>query len=285
MKKDEPSQKDILIARNHEEGVPAASVALKQAGEKPIGAPGAGSTKTITGKDGAPMVLIPAGEFTMGSREEEKSADKDEQPAHQAYLDAYYIDQYEVTTARYAKFFKATNRPQPEYWSANVVSDHGRKPVVGVDWNDAAAYCTWAGKRLPTEAEWEKAARGTDQRVYPWGNEAPNTQRANFKHCCDFKDYGALTDVGSYEAGKGPYGTYDMAGNVWEWVADWYDVKYYSKSPARNPIGPLSGESRVLRGGSWFNEPLYVRSASRGRAVPTKRHNAIGFRCAQDVPK
>lgn len=178
--------------------------------------PIAGPAKTITGKDDAPMVLVLAGEFMMGSREDDKSAQNDERPAHSVYLDAFYIDQYEVTTSRYAKFFRETKRSAPEYWPEQVMQQHGRKPVVGVDWNDATAYCSWAGKRLPTEAEWEKAARGTDQRVYPWGNAGPSKALANFDRCCDFKDYGALTDIGSFEEGKSPFGVYDMAGNVWE---------------------------------------------------------------------
>jgi formylglycine-generating enzyme required for sulfatase activity len=136
--------------------------------------------REITGKDGAPMVLILAGEFTMGS---DKLAQDDERPAHSVYLDAYYLDQYEMTTARYARFFQQTNRNTPTYWSEQIIQKHGNKPVVGVDWNDATAYCSWAGRRLPTEAEWEKAARGTDQRLYPWGNAAPSEQRANFNHC------------------------------------------------------------------------------------------------------
>lgn len=199
----------------------------------------------------APMVLVPAGEFTMGSRKDDKTAEKDERPAHLVYLNAFSIDQYEVTTSRFAEFLRETKRAVPKYWSEQVPQQHGNKPVVGVDWNDADAYCAWAGKRLPTEAEWEKAARGTDQRLYPWGNQPPNEQRANVNRCCDFKDYGVLTDVGSYEQGKSAYGAYDMAGNVWEWTADWYEENYYSTSPARNPKGPSSGEYRVLRGGSW----------------------------------
>jgi formylglycine-generating enzyme required for sulfatase activity len=238
-----------------------------------------------TGKDGAPMVLIPAGEFMMGSRDGDLGMQDDERPAHSVYIDAFYIDQYEVTTARYATFFKVENRSEPTFWPANAMNDHARKPVVGVDWSDATAYCAWAGKRLPTEAEWEKAARGTDQRFYPWGNAAPSEQRANFIHCCDFKAYGALTDVGSFEQGKSPFGAYDMAGNVWEWVADWYGENYYAKSPARNPKGPSNGEYRVLRGGSWYHVPVLVRSALRAWLTATTRNDGIGFRCAQDVPK
>jgi formylglycine-generating enzyme required for sulfatase activity len=246
------------------ESVTQASAPRRQ--ERPEVKQGAGSVKTITGKDGAPMVLVPAGEFVMG---DEKSGQNVKQPAHPVYLNPFYIDQYEVTTVRYAKFFQETNRPAPEYWSAQVLRQHGRKPVVGVDWNDAVAYCSWAGKRLPTEAEWEKAARGTDQRLYPWGNVNPNATLANFDRCCDFKDYEVLTDVGSSEGGKSPYGAYDMAGNVWEWTADWYDETYYSKSPERNPKGPSSGKYRVLRGGSWLNVPDHVRSANRNWCIPT----------------
>ena len=243
---------------------------------------------TTTGKDGALMVLVPAGEFMMGSREEDKSADEDERSAHPVYLDAFYIDQYEVTTARYAKFFQQTNRRSPMVWPDQVLQQHGRKPVVGVDWNDAAAYCTWVGKRLPTEAEWEKTARGTDKRQYPWGNAPPSKTLANFDHCCDFKDYGALTDVGSFEGGKSSYGAYDLAGNALEWVADWYATDYYNQSPSslsRNPKGPSRGDGdRVLRGGSWHFVPGSVRSAFRYKKSPSVRNVYIGFRCAQDIP-
>jgi formylglycine-generating enzyme required for sulfatase activity len=249
--------------------------------EKPAVTQRAGSAKLITGKDGVRMVLVPAGEFMMGDA---TSGENDERPAHSVYLNAYHIDQYEVTTARYAKLSKAENRSEPKYWSVNVMSDHASKPVVGVDWDDAAAYCAWAGKRLPTEAEWEKAARGTDQRLYPWGSAAPSLTSANFGHCCDFKEYGALTDVGSFEQGKTPYGAYDMAGNVWEWVGDWYSENYYAKSSARNPKGPSIGEYRVIRGGSWTSGPVGVRSADRVRNPLPKRTADIGFRCAQDRP-
>ena len=241
--------------------------------------------REITGKDGAPMVMVPAGEFVMGWREDGKTAMRDARPAHPVFLDAYYIEQYEVTTSRYANFLHNTRRPAPDDWSEQVAQKHGNKPVVGVDWNDASAYCAWAGRRLPTEAEWEKAARGTDQREYPWGNEEPTQQRANFDHCCEFKDYGALTDVGSFEKDKSPYGVYDMAGNVSEWTADWFDYAYYRKSPSRNPKGPSSGQERMVRGGSWGNGPVLVRSAYRSRYTPpAKRLDNIGFRCAQDAP-
>lgn len=245
----------------------------------------------ITGKDGAPMVLVPAGEFTMGARKDDKDAQIDERPAHPVYLDAFYIDQYEVTTTRYAEFFQETKRAPPRFWSETVLKEHGKKPVVGVTWEDANAYCIWAGKKLPTEAQWEKAARRTDQRLYPWGNEPPNEQLANFNKCCDFKDYGALTDVGSFERGKSPYGAYDMAGNVWEWVADWYDGNLYNNranpkgEPPRNPHGPEKGEFRVVRGGSWGNGARFLRSTNRDDSTPSYwNYILFGLRCAQGAP-
>lgn len=228
------------------------------------------------------MVLVPAGEFMMGAHQDYEIAGKDEQTTHTVYLNAFYIDQYEVTTARYAKFIQETKRPAPKYWSEEVLQQHERKPVVGVDWNDAAAYCAWGEKRLPTEAEWEKAARGTDQRLYPWGNEEPSRQWANFDHCCD-KGYEALAEAGSFEQGKSPYGVYDMAGNVWEWVADRYDEGSYGKSQERNPTGRSSSEKRIVHGGAWDSAPAYVRSSYRLRLSPTFRLDNIGFRCAQDA--
>jgi len=245
-----------------------------------------GSVKTITGKDGAPMVLVPAGEFMMGTRDVGESAEGDERPAHPVYLDAYLFDQYEVTISLYSHYLQETNRTEPGFWSEQALKSHGRKPVVAVDWNDAIAYCTWAGKRLPSEAEWEKAARGIDQRLYPWGNETPNEQRANFNHCCGFS-IEMLTNVGTYERGQSPYGAYDMAGNALEWTADWYDEYYYhsSKSSSPNPTGPLNGRLRVLRGGSYTDELAGVRSANRFELQPTVRHGNVGFRCAKDATK
>ena len=230
----------------------------------------------------ATMVLVPAGEFVMEAHQEYEMADKDERTTHTVYLNAFSIDRYEVTTARYAKFIQETKRPAPKYWSEETLKQHERKPVVGVDWNDAAAYCAWVEKRLPTGAEWEKAARGTDLRLYPWGNEEPGRQWANFDHCCD-KGYEALTEVGSFEQGKSPYGVYDMAGNVWEWVADRYDEGSYGKSTERNPTGRSTGEKRIVRGGAWDSASTYVRSSYRLRLSPTFRLDNIGFRCARDA--
>jgi formylglycine-generating enzyme required for sulfatase activity len=241
--------------------------------------------REITGKDGAPMVLIPAGAFWMGSPDGE--GNENERPRHQVYLDAFYMDKFEVTVARYADLIRAEIRWKPEGWDKVDSGKHGNLPVVGVEWWDAKTYCEWVGKRLPTEAEWEKAARGTDGRTYPWGNEPPTTRLANyFYKAFTGNAYNeGLAPVDSYEAGKSPYGLHHMAGNVQEWTGDWYDTDYYSKSPERNPKGPSSGQDRVVRGGSWNYAPVYVRSALRLRYSPSERLAFMGFRCAQDVPK
>jgi formylglycine-generating enzyme required for sulfatase activity len=238
----------------------------------------------INSRDGAPMVLVPAGGFTMGSN----GGDHDEKPPHEVELEAFYIDKYEVTTSRYAKFLQATGREKPKHWTNTVPVSHGDRPVVGITWDDAKAYCEKYGKRLPTEAEWEKAARGTDGREYPWGNSVPDSNRANFARFTNSWETDLyskrLKPVGNYEEGKSPYGAYDMAGNVWEWVADWYAKNYYWNSPKENPKGPSNEKSRVVRGGSWsYYEPLALRAASRGDWVPSNTSESIGFRCAQDL--
>ena len=239
--------------------------------------------KEITGKDRAPMILIPAGNFWMGSPDGE--GERGEHPRHQVTLDGFYMDKFEVTVARYAEFVRAKKRSQPRFWNQVDSSKHRNLPVVGVDWHDAKAYCEWAGKRLPTEAEWEKAARGTDGRTYPWGNEQPTARLANFGKALTNNFYdNRLVPVDSYEAGISPYGLHHMAGNVWEWTADWYDQSFYRKSPEHNPTGSSDGEDRVVRGGSWFHAPVDARSARRPGFPPTTRDSHTGFRCAQDVP-
>jgi formylglycine-generating enzyme required for sulfatase activity len=226
-----------------------------------------------------PMVEIPAGEFVMGS--DGTQALEDERPAHRVWLDTYAMDQFEVTTAQYAAFLTAQPRPVPWLWDAVNLKQHGDRPVIGVDWADADAYCRWKGTRLPTEAEWEKAARGTDARLYPWGAQLPNDKLANYALGARFSYSQVLMPVDSYERGKSPYGLYQMAGNAWEWVSDWYGASYYEHSPVKNPIGPEQGQFKVLRGGSWSDLPKYLLTYGRFRLLPETRNSYTGFRCAK----
>lgn len=235
-------------------------------------------------KYGAPMVWISDGAFTMGSQDGLSKT----QPPHEVYLNAFYIDQYEVTTARYAKFLEATGqdqpRPLPMLWEQVNLPYDGDRPVMGVTWTAADAYCRWVSKRLPTEAEWEKAARGADGRTYPWGNDEPASKLANYDKTVAHNFYSdSLRPVGSYEAGKSPYGIYDMAGSVSEWVADWYDEKYYATSPKSNPQGPARGQQKVLRGGSFGDPTIALKSASRESYFPSDKGPYVGIRCAQDA--
>jgi len=217
------------------------------------------------------MVYVPAGAFTMGS----DKGNSDERPVHTVYLDAFYIDKTEVTNAQYRKCVEAGGCDTPVKTTYYDNADYTQHPVVYVSWNDADAYCRWAGKRLPTEAEWEKAARGTDGRTYPWG-EGIDCDHAQYSKCG-----GGTMPVGSKPKGASPYGALDMVGNVWEWVADWYDPDYYSQSPERNPPGPDSGEGRVLRGGSLHGNQRFTRCAYRVGGNPRHRYFYVGFRCAR----
>jgi len=232
----------------------------------------------IREKDGMEMVYVPAGEFTMGN-----GLYEDEKPIHDIYLDAYWIDKYEVTNAQYAICVADGTCSRPSsvksYTRGSYYGnpDYEDFPVIYVNWSQADTYCRWAGGRLPTEAEWEKAARGTDARKYPWGESAPTCSLANFGGAGGC--VGDTSVVGSYPPGASPYGAMDMAGNVHEWVADWYDGDYYSKSPLQNPTGPASGFYRVLRGGSWRSTGYFVRSANRIRLNPNNTGNVSGFRC------
>ena len=223
------------------------------------------------------MVLVPTGEFRMGSF----GGDPDELPVHKVYLGAFFMDKYQVTVSQYMRFLEATPHDSPPEWTLMNKPTNQSRPVANVDWVDADAYCKWAGKRLPTEAEWEKAARGTDGRVYPWGNEPPTRFHANSGKEV-WSNHSALSPVGTFEEGKSPYGIYDMAGNVWEWVSDWYDQEYYQTSPPQNPSGPRRGSHKVVRGGSWGSNGITdLRSSDREIHVPSFRGFGTGFRCAQ----
>jgi formylglycine-generating enzyme required for sulfatase activity len=221
---------------------------------------------------------VPAGEFMMGSEDGES----DESPIHPVYLDTFEIGTFEVTNEQYYRCVEAgaCSLPRNQKYNSPEYLDH---PVVDVSWFDAKAFCEWndPNGRLPTEAEWEKAARGTDGRIYPWGEEI-DCSLANYYGKDNGNDYcvGDTTPVGSYLDGVSPYGTYDMAGNVWEWVNDWYDVDYYGISPESNPLGPEDGDEKVLRGGSWSDYDDLVRSADRYGDDPTNTYFGVGFRCA-----
>ncbi len=226
-----------------------------------------------------PMVEIPAGEFVMGS--DGTQALEDERPSHRVWLDVFSIDVQEVTTTQYAAFLAAGQRAAPWQWGTVDLMQHGDRPVIGVDWHDAEAFCRWKGKRLPTEAEWEKAARGTDGRLYPWGNQTPTSDVANFALGARFSYNQVLLPVHSHEPGKSPYGLYHMAGNAYEWVQDWYGTNYYEVSPDRNPQGPAQGQFKVLRGGSWSDLPKYLLTYGRFKLLPETKNSYTGFRCAK----
>jgi len=272
------------------------------------------------GGSGTPegMVYVPAGEFLMGRPSVVR--EDDDTPQKNVYVDAFYIDIFEVTNSQFANFANATGYvtdieekgwakivgkkpPAKKVDGANwrhplgpgsVIDEIMDHPVVLVSWNDAAAYAEWAGKRLPTEAEWEKAARGTDGRKYPWGNQGPDGSQCNLmdrntptsaaRMRPDFDDGYVLTaPVGTFEGGMSPYGSYDMAGNVSEWCSDWYDKNYYKEGPTVNPKGPSTGFYRVRRGGTYMSDHHRVRSTARGRATPQSASETWGFRCAMDT--
>ena len=217
------------------------------------------------------MIFIPAGDFFMGSDQ----GGADEKPSRWVYLNDYYIDPYEVTNAQYEKFEKGTGYRSKGRWREYYSSGKENHPVVAVSWEDANKYAHWLGKRLPTEAEWEKAARGTNKRIWPWGDvfEAKRARssrgRAN------------TVPVGSYEGGKSPYHLYDMAGNVAEWCADWYDEKAYGNSRNVNPTGPSSGKKVVVRGGSFVHDKSKLTTSVRLPQAPEEHSPYIGFRCVR----
>ncbi len=263
------------------------------------------------------MVLVPAGEFMMGASAE-KGGLPDEQPMRLIYLGAFWIDRYEVTNAAYQEFVQATNYQAPANAAANLtlweqnrpIPGIEQHPVVNVSWLDAVAFCRWATKRLPTEAEWEKAARGTDGRTYPWGNEwsidkgnsasywaGKTVQFADSAEWEAFwlKGLGAEVSkarglkgeiltlpVGSFPAGASPYGALDMAGNAAEWVQDWYNPNHYRSASLTNPQGPERGAIKAMRGGSWLKPAISLRTSDRDWGTMDSRPSGTGFRCAKD---
>jgi formylglycine-generating enzyme required for sulfatase activity len=217
-----------------------------------------------------PMILIPAGEFVMGSDSNQAAAS----PAHLVYLDDYYIDKFEVTNEMYLECIQAgactsggSSRIYNDTWIGH--------PVMDVNWYESQDYCAWRGGRLPTEAEWEKAARGTDERIFPWGNEPVTCELARFGECGWF-----TVPIGQHPDGVSPYGVHDMAGNAWEWTQDWYDQDYYTSSPAENPTGPEEDTGwKSTRGGAWFYQGGLMTSVWRNHAPPSVAYSYLGFRC------
>jgi len=258
------------------------------------------------------MVLIPAGPFLKGSTEEwaekylamcndsqppgvtcQPNRFSRETPLREIYLDAFYMDIFETTNAEFEEFLKATGRPAPEQrresWWGTIPLSEPDHPAIGATWYDAAAYCAWRGKRLPTEAEWEKAARGTDGRQYPWGNQEPNAgrvYRANYAPLEGRKIDGYLftAKVAAFHNGRSPYGIYNMAGNVWEYTADWFDPDYHAEMPARNPSGPPSSPEgrKVIKGGGWLVPEYFLHPALRNPYLPDLPSSHVGIRCAKD---
>ncbi len=207
------------------------------------------------------MIYIPGGSFTMGG----DSGDLDERPPHTVHVSGFYLDRHEVTVRQYRRFMEATAHPAPDYWQPEL--DRRKDPVVGVSWHDAAAYASWAGKRLPTEAEWEYAAQHESDN----GTGPPSANTGSF----------GIAPVMSFAPGGS--GLYDMIGNVWEWCADWYGSDYYTFSKKADPRGPVTGTHKVLRGGAWYSSPDDARPHNRFYALPDTGGYSIGFRCAQSV--
>lgn len=232
------------------------------------------------------QVFVPAGVFKMGAA----GGEADEQPVHEVELDAFYMDQYQVTNALYMAFVAATGGEPPTFIEHEAYNQP-QQPAVGIPWSHARDYCAWAGLQLPTEAQWEKAAGGTDGRFYPWGNEAPDNTRANF----NFHAEGPMP-VGSHPDGASPYGAHDMAGNVWEWVLDEYSPDFYAQSPKKNPVNLASsgledGPDRTLRGGGWISPEQELRVSVRNTIFKLSQSQpggdfysvqvSLGFRCVR----
>lgn len=233
------------------------------------------------------MVFVPAGDFLRGRTYDWPDYDvkwypnpaKDDTPARRISLDAFYLDEAEVTNDRYAAFVQAAKHAAPYYWIKGQLPEGKQKhPVVNVSWEDATAFCTWEKKRLPTEAEWERACRGlVEGKMFAWGDENPTAKLARFSSLDG--------PIAICTTARNPIGLCDIAGNVWEWTADWYERKYYEVAPERNPKGPEGGMYRVLRGGSWFDQPkLFLTCSYRSWARQQERSPTVGFRCAKSAP-
>ena len=250
-------------------------------------------------KDGEQMVLIPAGSFKMGAAPGDDLAKSDEKPLHEVYLDSYYIYVREVSNCDFQKFVKKTGyyttaetRGEKKNWRGKRFDCRLDAPVINITYADAMAYCEWVGGRLPTEAEWEKAARGpNDVRIYPWGNkldtELFNSDMLSFKKyqgvCVGNDIYRAPCRTGMFDDGRSPCETRDMIGNAWEWCLDWYDMQYYKSSPAKNPMGPGEGKYRVLKGGGMIANPVEFRISNRKYDLPDAVDSTYGFRCVLPV--
>lgn len=224
---------------------------------------------------GLEFVRIPAGEFSMG----DPTADEDARVVHRVSVSGFWLGKYEVTVEQYGRFLKGSGRREPNHWT-NARLTKLKQPVIGVSYEDAVEYCRWAGGRLPTEAEWEYAARGNDGRRYPWGNSPPDPSRAAFHLDVGF---GATQLVGTAEMGAGPFGAMDQAGNVFEWCSDWYASDAYAHHARENPRGPAEGEFRVIRGGGWLSLPDAVAVWAREKFPPLGRSTMIGFRVVRDL--
>lgn len=295
-----PTPTGALTATSTEEPMPASAPANASLGD----------TWTRPA-DGMVMVYVPGGTFQMGSDESDSDADNSEFPQHAVTLDSFWIDRTEVSVAQFRQCVTETGYEtdaerkgwayawtgtewaevdgadwqHPQGPNSHAQEDH---PVVQASWNDAAAYCEWAKAQLPTEAQWEYAARGPEGYIYPWGDTFDGT-RLNFcdANCpreswrvADYDDgYGLTAPVGSYPGGASWCGARDMTGNVWEWVADWHDSGYFGNSPSQNPTGPEIGAYRMVRGGGWSNDHRDVRAAERSIATPDIRSGDLGFRC------
>ena len=238
------------------------------------------SLKTMN-RDPVEMKTIPANDFFMGSKQREGRPD--ERPQRKVYLDNYSIDLYEVTNDQYLKFIHETGRKKPPNpYGDQLLSEEpkaGDLPVVQITWYDAVDYCRWAGKRLPTEAEWEKAARGENGVAFPWGFEPPSQKPVNFGR--NWEGIQTLWPVSSNTGTLSPYGVIGMAGNAREWVQDWYAPNYYETAPTKNPKGPETGILKVIKGGSWHSFKGDIRPASRGKGGFALKTDGIGFRCAK----